>query len=746
MIIDSSNLARKSRKKRVSRHILTEEQLKAVLHDGEHAIVGAVAGSGKSHLLLYRNIYLMMRKEVKPCLILNLMFNNSAAAQFRERLAPLSEKYGVGRPLVHTFHAFGMRILESMMEKGWLPEGELIEDEWRLIKMARAALEAAQQESPDGEQFDLDNEAITEFLAVIDIAKAGIIEPETPKADQFFAQYETDIYRRAFAHYENTRRANGLYTFSDFIYDPVRVLIDDPHKMDWAANRFDHIIVDEYQDVNEAQQALIRILAGQRAKVMVVGDEDQCIYEWRGAKPYYMARGFEEDFPGATRYALTRTFRYGDRISLLASQLISHNTERTPKVCVSSDSTPNSRFVLDLASDWKDQQKQIAGAVKEWLDGGRKMDEIAILVREYSQTVVVETSLMDAGIPYRLVGAPPAFARREILALRGYLALATPKGLGRLQGETLKETLHAMLQVPTLYIPGSQREALVDRLAAAPDGLADALEAYGAGLLDYQRRRFRQRAELIRNLRLCSEHPNTPVSQVMPMVISDLSLYREIHKTTPRKDVADEKVRLCQEFVEYAKSNLSVEAFLDEIEQAAERCGQDADTGVLVTSVHRAKGLEWPHVILPELSEGRFPAYDTTKKKEPPREVIEQERRLFYVAMTRAKELLTMIGPKDPALLRSLAGKSGNRPNRTQASRFLFEADIPVARRLLPMADHGETEWLLPRMKGVPGEYLKAIGHPILKNLPDGWDGEKTAEPLRVDRNEPQEPPDMTIC
>jgi len=722
------------------RPALTAEQRAAATHDEGHAIVGAVAGSGKSHMLTYRNLYLLMRKQVPHSSILNLMFNNSAAAQFRERLKGLLDRHGYPMPLVHTFHAFGMRIVEGMMRKGWLPEGELLENEWELLGMAKQALAAAQAEDPDA-QVDLDNERLTEFLSVVDEAKANVIEPGTGLAERFFSRFDTDLYLRAYAHYERDRRERRIYTFSDLLYDPVRLMRDDPAKREWAANRFDHIIVDEYQDVNEAQQMLIRFLAGDRAQVMAVGDEDQCIYEWRGAKPYYMARGFEEDFPGARRYVLSHTFRYGDHISLLASHVIDNNRQRTPKICVSDPGTPDTRFTLEMAGSWKEQGRLVANAIQSWCESGRQMSEVAILVREYSQTVVVEAGLMAAGIPYRLVGAAPAFARRETLALRGYLAVATPQGLARFGEEgRVREVVEAMLQVPTLYLTGGERERMASQAARDPARLADLLEAHAVQVRGYRKRHFEARAELLRSLKRLQEQPDTPVSRVLPMVIDGLNLYPALRRTIQRQDVAEEKIRLCEEFAQYATGDLTVEAFLGGIEQHVSLASEEGEAGVLITSVHRAKGMEWPHVILPELSEGRFPAYDTTKNRTPSEDLLEQERRLFYVAVTRAREMLTMIAPDDRALRRQLAGKGmeGEVPRRPVASRFLYESKIDLSRRLLGAADREDVAWLRGRAGAVAKSYLEAIGHPVVESL-------MPPVPLEIDQEEPAAPPNLDV-
>ena len=724
------------------RSTLTSEQLAAVKHQKGHAIVGAVAGSGKSHMLCYRNLFLLMRQGVQAQHILNVMFNRDAADQFRDRIRVLAQRYQVRLPLVHTFHSFGKRILEEMVHSGWAPEGKLLNNEWAHLHIVRGALqEAARLTNKD---VDLGGETLSGFLEIIDAAKAEVIEPESSDAPLFFEQHASspELFLAAYAAYEQERRVRGIYTFSDLLYDPVRMMRNNPELREWAANRFDHILVDEYQDVNEAQQLLLRYLAGTRADVMAVGDEDQCIYEWRGAKPIYMACEFERDFPGATRYVLSHTFRYGDRLSLLASQVISHNQERTPKICVSDASTPDTRYMLDMAKDWKDQGKIVAKTLREWLDAGRSLSEVAILVREYSQSISVETGLMDAGIPYRIVGAPPAFARQETLALQGYLAMTTQTGLRRYPNEEVRtEVIDAMSQVPTLYLPGEVRERIARSVAADPEHFADILASVAQEMPEYRQKALMRRADFLRDLDVLAKAPPVLAGAVLRNIMLSLRLYSSLRASTPRMDRAEERVRLCDEFAQYTDSyGQDVATFLNELEQQVDRVACEEGDGVLITSVHRAKGLEWPHVILPELAEGRFPAYDTQRNKAPDEHLIEQERRLFYVGVTRAQERLTMIAPKDATLLRQLARKSDVQrkiPRSPKASRFLYEARVDICRRLLACADQEDIAWLRTNGNAIDLRYLQAIDHPVAHEiLPQ-------ETKFRVEKEEPPEPPAM---
>ena len=179
----------------------------------------------------------------------------------------------------------------------------------------------------------------------------------------------------------------------------------------WVTDRVDHIIVDEYQDINESQQQLLKILAGSRAKVMVVGDVDQCIYEWRGARPEYITTRFQLDFPNPENYQLSYTFRYGHQLSLAANHLIAGNKKRDRKLCISHETNPKT-----IITCLEEQKKHPAISVlSEWREKNRSLRDAVVLVRLFAQSVPVELALLEAGIPYRLEGNAQVFDCSEVL-------------------------------------------------------------------------------------------------------------------------------------------------------------------------------------------------------------------------------------------------------------------------------------------------------------------------------------------
>jgi DNA helicase-2/ATP-dependent DNA helicase PcrA len=445
-------------------------------------------------------------------------------------------------------------------------------------------------------------------------------------------------------------------------------MLADGELTSWVTDRVEHIIVDEYQDINEAQQQLLKILAGSRAKVMVVGDVDQCIYEWRGARPEYITTRFQVDFPNPENYQLSYTFRYGHQLSLAANHLISGNRKRDQKLCISHQATAKTTITC-----LEEQKKHPAIPVlSKWCEQGRSLREAVVLVRLFAQSVPVELALLEAGIPYRLEGNAQVFDCPEVLALTGYLKLALGT-MGDDDQQSREQMLTAMLSQPHLGIKREDMALLVQSIAANPDSAADLLRNWSnSELPPFIRKRFEETAS---NWRWLADCPSSGRADVLlKQIVQKLKLYDFYHNFSARSATAENRVKTCQAFIDFAAAqNLSVgelPAKITEFQTAGD--GQAAET-LLITSVHRAKGLEWPLVILPGLEEGAFPFY---QEKEGRVEDLEDERRLFYVAMTRAIEQVVCIHPVDAELKRCITKHCSKVPGEIiRASRFLYEAN-----------------------------------------------------------------------
>jgi DNA helicase-2/ATP-dependent DNA helicase PcrA len=644
---------------------LTDEQLRIINHSGRHARVSAVAGSGKTTTMVAR-VGQLLQQGASANLIMVLMFNKSARDSFAVAMQNRLSSTASQLPEVRTFHSLGMRLVNSFTKRGALPGYSLVTEEYVQEKLARQVANEVYRKDQDNDGW-LAGDEIEEFLTFIDRVKSTVVgAAEVFKKLDLSSRYRYFI--EAYELFEKVRRERKIRFYADLIHEPLMAMLADGELTSWVTDRVEHIIVDEYQDINEAQQQLLKILAGSRAKVMVVGDVDQCIYEWRGARPEYITTRFQVDFPNPENYQLSYTFRYGHQLSLAANHLISGNRKRDQKLCISHQATAKTTITC-----LEEQKKHPAIPVlSKWCEQGRSLREAVVLVRLFAQSVPVELALLEAGIPYRLEGNAQVFDCPEVLALTGYLKLALGT-MGDDDQQSREQMLTAMLSQPHLGIKREDMALLVQSIAANPDSAADLLRNWSnSELPPFIRKRFEETAS---NWRWLADCPSSGRADVLlKQIVQKLKLYDFYHNFSARSATAENRVKTCQAFIDFAAAqNLSVgelPAKITEFQTAGD--GQAAET-LLITSVHRAKGLEWPLVILPGLEEGAFPFY---QEKEGRVEDLEDERRLFYVAMTRAIEQVVCIHPVDAELKRCITKHCSKVPGEIiRASRFLYEAN-----------------------------------------------------------------------
>lgn len=644
---------------------LTDEQLRIIHHSGGHARVSAVAGSGKTTTMVAR-VGQLLQQGADAKQIMVLMFNKSARDSFagamQERLSS-----SVGQlPEVRTFHSLGLRLVNSFTKRGALPGYSLVTEEYVQEKLARQVANEVYRLEQDNDGW-LAGDEVEEFLAFIDRVKSTITgAAEVFKKLGLSSRYSYFI--GAYELFEKVRKQRKIRFYGDLIHEPLLAMLSDSELAAWVTDRVEHIIVDEYQDINEAQQQLLKILAGSRAKVMVVGDVDQCIYEWRGARPEYITTRFQVDFPGPDNYQLSYTFRYGHQLSLAANHLIAGNSRRDQKLCISHESTEQTVITCLEEQD----RHPIRSILAKWRGGNRSLREAVVLVRLFAQSVPVELALLEAGIPYRLEGNAQVFDCPEVLALTGYLKLV----LGTMADEeqqSREQMITAMLSQPHLGIKREEMALLVQGIADTPHLAAELLRNWsGSDLPPFIRKRFEETADNWRWLAGSSAAGRADV--LLKRIVQRLKLYDFYHNFSARSATAENRVKTCQAFIDFAAGqNLSVSQLLEKITGLRTAEDEPAAETLLITSVHRSKGLEWPLVILPGLEEGAFPFY---REREGGVEDLEDERRLFYVAMTRAIEQVVCIHPVDADLKRCIAKCCGKIPREmVRASRFLYEAN-----------------------------------------------------------------------
>lgn len=692
-----------------TRHFTTEQR-RVIEHAGRHAVVSAVAGSGKTETLLGRLRFLL--GETTADKIAVVMFNTDAAAGFRERF----QKMAMGpAPEIRTFNSMGNKILNRLVQMGHLPSATVSDKDFQRRRLAKRALAEifADLHGPDESP---DEELIDEFVEFIHLVKSGIDHPQSVLEAGRYGQ-AANAFPEAFDRFEQIRTEASVRFFEDQLYEPVMAMLRNTELQRFVANRVDHLIVDEAQDMNRVQIELSKILAGSRAAVMIVGDEDQCIYEWRGAQPDFITRGFESAFPGAARYSLPHTFRYGHELALAASHLITRNANRSPKICVAAPDTPRTRIHTVASSATNPAFGQ---HIQHEIDQGRQPDEIAVLVRAYSLTVGLELELAAIGIPYYVYGRAPLIRIPEISALVGVLRLAC--GRWRSEGdENTPFILNSLLTVPPLYLQRDVMSKAITQAVANPAQLSEIIRScITPSMRDFQADQIRDRADLLDIIANGTE-PDAEPAGILDLYFKATKFESAIERQHAKADKAEAVLDNVRAFLALARKHEgNIASFLENIDPLidSKSVRPPAKPHVWISTIHKAKGAEWPVVFVPGLVDKVFP------RDGIPIEEVEGERRLCYVAMTRAKENLYLLHPEDEAFTKAihdLAAKQtpdfGN-----LVSPFLWEAQLALSRHAAAcLYDGTQPNDVEVHQEKIANEYFQSVpdaAHWRYKRLP----------------------------
>ena len=599
---------------------LTAEQ-QAVVHHGEgHARVAAVAGAGKTTTMAARVLHLLS-SGVAPKRMLVLMFNRSAKEDFQRRLASMAP---AGQPLpdVRTFHSLGHRLTQSLCRWGALAPRRLLSAEWqmeRLLRQASLNVLADQVERRDAALEGDRLEALAHFCGLV---KAEMLPAET-LYERLQFEPDTDYFPAAFVEAERLLEAEGVMSYADLLYRPLQALEADASLRQRVEGFLDHVIVDEYQDINTVQQRLLAVLAGPTANVMAVGDANQCIYEWRGARPDTMLENFTATFGDATDYPLSMTFRHGHALALTANHAIMANQRRPDQLCLADAQNPNTRVFVGQGS------RLLLDALVDWQAQGRALSDASLLVRSWALSVPFQLALLQAGIPFRLLREDRFVFRLPLVqALAGYLKLSR-------RPELLHdpEQLLLLLAQPTPFVARERLQRLAHQLASTQQW-PERQEPVLASLKPLQRRTLKKRWELLCELPTLSAWPP---AKLLSHVVEAIDAEKTLKRAAARRDKGEEDVRLLDVLIEQAQSVQDPDAFIELLERPVE----NQAGGVLISTVHGAKGLEWPLVAVAGVNEEDFPHYSRDNPLSDER--LEEERRLFYVAITRAKEQLLVL-------------------------------------------------------------------------------------------------------
>ncbi|MDL0430953.1 ATP-dependent helicase [Marinobacter sp. TBZ242] len=639
---------------------LTDEQRAIITAGFEHAVITAVAGSGKTSTLAWRIRYLLEQGH-DPNRMLVLMFNRSARVDFERKLQDVNRDIGLALPEIRTYHAMGLRLYKRFVREGFLPgfsdkiltDQEISYQAWQLTR--RLAPEDLADEIRRNKKDFVETAINFIDLVKTTLSPVEIVFEELGYSDKH--RYLIDLFHS----FEQWRKSQSRISYADMLYEPVMAIHQNPPLQRLVGNKMDLILVDEYQDTNEIQHLLLRYVAGDRARVTVVGDPDQTIYEFRGAKPDFILRRFSEEFESPLEQTLSYTFRYGHQVALLANHLICHNTGRKDVLCHSHPSTPATGITLH-------QQENDSDIVLKLLQpmDDAALGNTAILFRVWSQSVPIELKLLAQQVPYRIDAGKGALFSREVQAITSLLMVVSGR-IRNLPDDDRLDIARQLLRFPHVGLKEPELEQLARFLAGFGDGWHERLLAMDFdALAPMAARKLRKLGEVLAQL----NHYRGPVADLITRYADETELYEGIRSLALTHESADERIETVRGFRLYlAGLDAGIDGALEHLKTLKKQAGENHRGGALLSTIHRTKGLEWSTVILPGLQEKYLPY--SPRAQDDPRTFLESERRLLYVAMTRTREQLHLItrpfGEK-----RHLAGDQG-------PSRFVDELCFPLS-------------------------------------------------------------------
>ncbi len=600
---------------------LNDAQKQAVTTVGGPVLILAGAGSGKTKTLTHRIAYLMTHAEVWPNQILAVTFTNKAAKEMRERLAALTNQTNSRyfMPWMGTFHGICVRILRQDGNRIGIPQNFVIYDEddrQGLIKQAMKQLSISTDQ--------IKPRAVS---AAISTAKNELIDPsEFASTASYPAQ---QIIARVYDRYEQLRRDAGALDFDDLLIETVRLLRDAETVRARYREQFRHIMIDEYQDTNAAQYAIVKLLVNDERNLCVVGDDWQSIYSWRGADFKNILR-FEHDFPGALVVKLEQNYRSTGAILEAAHNVITKNIERTDKK-LWTESGSGVPVQVQGTYDEAEEAYTVAARISAQVSiGARAYDDFVVLYRMNAQSYALERALMQHRIPYQLVGAVRFYDRKEIKDVISYLRLAYQP--------SDRMSFSRIVNVPARGIGAvSLEKFLMWQADSGFDIIAALVNAeHSTAITPRARQAFMRLGEVLRRVQAMVQSDTNP-SEVIEYVIKATGYRDYILDGTPQAEERDANIGV---LISDAKTFASLPDFLEEVALMSSVDVEQKEKGVTLMTLHAAKGLEFPVVFMVGLEEGVLPS--ARALEEGPKQ-LEEERRLCYVGMTRAREELHLL-------------------------------------------------------------------------------------------------------
>ncbi len=644
---------------------LNSSQQSAVKHHSGPLLVLAGAGTGKTRVITFR-IANLIQRGIAPDRILGVTFTNKAANEMQERLSKLLSKKSKAKPLISTFHSLCVRILRRHIHNLGYPQKFVIYSGGDQESLARTIL----REINVSDNVIAPNQLV---YAISNFKNKGLSPDDAQTSADSDQLYVAAI---AYRRYQSALRRLGAVDFDDLLLLSVRLFREFPEVRREEAGRFDHILIDEYQDTNQTQYELVRALASEHRNLCVVGDDDQSIYGWRGAQVEHILN-FKHDWPGAQTVRLVDNYRSTQAILDIANRLIEHNTVRHGKVLKAARPAGIPPVFLQYADENKEAESVAFAIAQKIQNQHRQPRDFAILFRTNEQTRAFETQLRKAKLPYVLIGGMSFFDKKEVQDITSYLRI--------IDGSPDDTSVLRILNRPTRGVGKKAVDQLIAYSLQHNKPIWDIVEnideltleitpAAKTGLRDLRSKVMQTRHEL----------KETNLVDAIVNFIDRIKYQTEIDRLYPEPDDRESRWNTVQQVVNaigsyQAESSVpKLEEFLDQMmlgdrEMNDEKEKQLRKNAIFLMTMHAAKGLEFPEVYLVGMEEGILPHHRSIGENE---EGIAEERRLCYVGVTRAQDFLTMT--------MSLTRMKWGKPRQRHPSRFLYE--------LLGITDHPNYE------------------------------------------------------
>ena len=653
---------------------LNSPQREAVSDESKHSLILAGAGSGKTRVITHKVAWLCKVHNLNPMSLLTVTFTNKAAKEMRGRIENILGEQ-LNQMWCGTFHSLFHRMLRRHSEEAGLNKSFSIldsEDQNRVIKRVIKSLDLDDATwQPSQAQWFINNQK-----------EEARRKPKIKSNASFIEEKMVDIMNE----YQNVCDQEGLVDFSEILLRSYELLTNNKEILEYYQNRFEHILVDEFQDTNEIQYLLLKKLLGKNSFMTVVGDDDQSIYSWRGAKSSNIKR-FQKDFKGVKTIKLEQNYRSTKNILSSANAVISNNPERLGKK-LWSENKEGEPLKIYRSFNERDEASFIVDIIKNWIDEGRSLSDVAILYRSNAQSRVLEDSILRAELPYRIYGGVRFYERMEIKNALAYAKL--------LLDSNNDAAFERIVNVPSRGIGAKTTDNVRQYARAESTSLWDAAKLISQGDEKKSSKAITSFIEKIELLKTEIEGKN--LGEIFEQILESTNL-KEFHAKEPgekgrsRKENLEELISAASGFYPVGEDaddeRNELELFLDQASlDAGENQAKADEDAIQMMTLHSAKGLEFPLVFISGCEEGLFPH---KRSLEDPRQLAE-ERRLCYVGITRAMERLYLTH----AEVRNMYGMESFSP----ISRFIKEIPDEFKYEIRMSSEKPKTSGFVPKIVG----------------------------------------------